>query len=98
LADAGEHGLGERFDRESEGEHRGAGAAVGRFSSGEEALDADLGVAADHARAVAGELPERRVEPIGVRRRNHDPRVAHAERFGERVDDERLADAHESRL
>ncbi len=44
--------------------------------------------------AVAGQLAQRRVEPVVVVRRDDQPHVAHAERFGERVDDERLAQFH----
>ncbi len=90
-----EHGLAERFGGEAEGKDGGAGATVGRFFRGEHPLDADLGVAANDARAVAGELAERSIEPMGVRRSDDHPRVPHAERFGERVENERLADAHD---
>jgi hypothetical protein len=92
LAGAIRDGFGERVGGEAEREQRHAGPAVGRFRGRQPALDADLGIARDHAARVACEGADRGVEPVVVVRGDDQPRVAHPKRFGERVDDLRFTD------
>jgi len=99
---AGEQALGravarrlpDRLWRKAKQHDRRPGPAVGRGLRRQEHLDADFGVAADHARAVAARRPHRGVEPVGVVGRDDQPREPQPKRFGEGVDDLRGSDEH----
>jgi hypothetical protein len=50
-------------------------------------FNADFGIACDDTRAVTAECLQRGAQPIVIRRGDDEPRVAHAKRFGEGVND-----------
>ena len=87
-------GLADFFGGEGEQEHGRGGAAVGRFGGRQHLFDARLGVAAEHARAVAGDRAQRGVEPVVVRGGDDEPRVARAEGLGVRIENFGGADVH----
>jgi hypothetical protein len=86
--------LGEGLGSEPEGEDRHARPAVGRGIDTEPAFDADLGVAADDARAVAAGGADRGIEPVLVVRGHDQPCIPKPKGLGERVGDVCGTDEH----
>ena len=87
-------GLCEVLRREREEQHRGGRSTIRPLLAGKALLDPDFSVAAQHARAVAGNRAKRDIEPVFIRRCDYEARVPGAERFGVGVDNLGGANPH----
>jgi len=86
--------FGQRILGKPKDQNRGPRPSVRRLADRQSAFDPRLGVARDHGRTVSRGLPHGRLQPVLVMSRHHQPRVAHAERFGERIVDESGSQFH----
>jgi len=87
-------GLGEPVAGKGEGEDRRSRSAVGGGGRFQQRLDANFGIAADHARAVAAGGCRRGREPVFVVRGDDQPGMAQPEGLGEGGGDSCGTDVH----
>ncbi len=79
---------------EAEQQHAHAGPPIGGCVRPQLRLDSRLDLASDHRRREPGHRLRARPSPARRGRRDHDPRRAHVERLGERIDDPHAPPLH----